>query len=188
MANVTKLNGYDIKDSVARGACDSLDLRVTALEQGGGLTVVDTVQDGNMNAVTSNAVYDAVDTLNAALNEIGTEYYKDNTGTYNANGSSIYTGCSLTLEPGSYILTFCVQIGIAVGGYRQGCCITTDNSTGSYDYPYTLIRTEVNATMNQYYSVTRVAAINNTTTFYGMAMNGPVSTSMYSRLQAIKIK
>lgn len=51
MANVTKLNGYDIKDSVARGSCSSLDSRVTALENSN----VFTMQRGR-HGFTQNAL------------------------------------------------------------------------------------------------------------------------------------
>lgn len=121
---------------------------------------------------------------------IGTYYDSDGgSKTLNANNSTIYTGASLTLPAGSYMISAFLQISGTVAGTRQGCTITTDNTAGEFNQScYTLQYQPATVTnINQYHNICSMFSPVSTTTYYLMAFNGSVSTALHGWLFAIRI-
>lgn len=150
----------------------------------GGWEAENSAYDNSESGLTATNVQDALDEISSA------EIYQSShiLEPFNANNQTIYSGVSVTLPKGKYIITCNCRISGCVSGYRQGLTVTTTNTAGSFNPDmYSLARQDVTATENHYYNVSGIVSIGSQTTFYAMLFNGNTSTSAHTLLYAIKI-
>ena len=107
---------------------------------------------------------------------------------FNAQNDTIYSGVSLSLPPGKYVVVANTVINSSVANQRQGLTITTSNTKGQYNaWVYNLSQSPQTATINQYYNVCAILTPSVTTTYYAMIFNGNCTATATTTMAAIKI-
>lgn len=150
----------------------------------GGWEAEKSVYDNSTSGLAATNVQDALDELSSS-----TIYQSSYTlSSFNANNQTIYSGASVTLPKGKYVITCNGYISGCYSGQRQGYTVTTSNTAGAFNPEmYSLVLQGSTTVANQYYSVSGIVAINSQTTFYAMVFNGNTTTSCVTCLKAIKI-
>lgn len=126
--------------------------------------------------------------LQDQLDVIGTYKSNSSSGTKNFGNTTKYSGASVSLTKGVWVVHANCTINKTNSGQRSGLTITTSNSDGAYNAnAYSLDVQRGSETANQYYNVAAVWNASGNITLYAMIFNGSVSTSYAASIYAVRI-
>lgn len=129
-----------------------------------------------------------ISTLNTKVGNIGVLKTATASKSVNPNNKTISIGCSVVLEPGTWVIYGQATCPGALAASRQGITLTTTDTAGTsnaraYDLKYYGTATGANL----YYNVSLVQKINAQSTYYIMVFSGNHTINVTGYIAAVRI-